>query len=640
MARTGYSADLFDERTRAQRGSSLTGPAPQTAAMAGRRSDHEPREVETPRVGSVLAPCALAISVGTALVSLVALLNLEDLSPDALARDAFALGAAALFLAAAVLRLARWRVTTDPHSGLLAAAMVALVPDHAAPGQPRRPGAGPRRAARPRALRPGARHGRLPRPRAARDDRHRRGPPDQRGAHAAGLRRHRARRSRRPGRPRLPSPRTGSPDRCSSAWWSRWRWPAPGWPSAWPPPPATPSSPGPAGSPRCTPRSGWSSCCNALDQLRPGTWSLPSSALLASVAMITAHSAYVDLLDSTRLAGDPSTTAPGSCPAARTPAPTSTAPSRSPTSTSPRWSPPPCARSSRPARRSGSAAASAWPTPVPATWPRPSRSCSRQRGDLRAAQPGHRARRRDRRAHRDLGDRPRPGHVGGRRRPGRWRGGLHGARALMARNGGGLELRNRIGGTTFVLVLPAAEDQRTRGDRAALGQRDPECLSLPVTQCGDDRPPPGADSLVPAGRAVTATETVPAAHRAAPPPRTPGPVGRGALLPAARGSSMPCSPTVFGRVRRSLVGRRRPWPAGSAVGLSPRGHRRRRAACWPATLFLTAGGLRLARWWMTVGGPQRLHGRLARRARRRHAAAVAPRQRPGRAGRAPRSCRC
>ena len=40
---------------------------------------------------------------------------------------------------------------------------------------------------------------------------------------------------------------------------------------------------------------------NALDQLRPGTWALPSSALLASVAMITAHSAYVDLLDSTRL---------------------------------------------------------------------------------------------------------------------------------------------------------------------------------------------------------------------------------------------------------------------------------------------------------------------------------------------------
>ena len=40
-------------------------------------------------------------------------------------------------------------------------------------------------------------------------------------------------------------------------------------------------------------------------------------------------------------------------------------------------------------------------------------------------------------------------------------GGLHVARALMARNGGGLELRNRIGGTTFVLVLPAAEDQRT-----------------------------------------------------------------------------------------------------------------------------------------------------------------------------------
>jgi signal transduction histidine kinase len=39
--------------------------------------------------------------------------------------------------------------------------------------------------------------------------------------------------------------------------------------------------------------------------------------------------------------------------------------------------------------------------------------------------------------------------------------GLHVTRALMARNGGELELRNRIGGTTFVLSLPASEDQRT-----------------------------------------------------------------------------------------------------------------------------------------------------------------------------------
>jgi signal transduction histidine kinase len=39
--------------------------------------------------------------------------------------------------------------------------------------------------------------------------------------------------------------------------------------------------------------------------------------------------------------------------------------------------------------------------------------------------------------------------------------GLHVARALVARNGGDLELRNRIGGTTFVVSLPAAEDQRT-----------------------------------------------------------------------------------------------------------------------------------------------------------------------------------
>jgi K+-sensing histidine kinase KdpD len=39
--------------------------------------------------------------------------------------------------------------------------------------------------------------------------------------------------------------------------------------------------------------------------------------------------------------------------------------------------------------------------------------------------------------------------------------GLHVAQALMVRNWGTLELRNRIGGATFVLSLPAAADQRT-----------------------------------------------------------------------------------------------------------------------------------------------------------------------------------
>ena len=197
---------------------------------------------------------------------------------------------------------------------------------------------------------------------------------------------------------------------------------------------------------------------NALDQLRPGTWALPSSALLASVAMITAHSAYVDLLDSTRLVAsvDHRTRQLSGCPH---PAATSPAPSRSPTSTSPRWSPPPCAlvEAGQEVRVRGGVGVA---TPVPATWPRPWSGCSPTRRPTRR-QPGHRARRRDRRTGRDLGDRPWPGHVrrvDARRavaRPAR------GARALMARNGGGLELRNRIGGTTFVLVLPAAEDQRT-----------------------------------------------------------------------------------------------------------------------------------------------------------------------------------
>lgn len=84
------------------------GPAPRTGA------------------GGVLLPCAAAIAVGTAVLALVTLLNLDDVSPAALTQNAFELGAAALFLAAGILRLARWRVTTDRYSGLLAAAMVVL----------------------------------------------------------------------------------------------------------------------------------------------------------------------------------------------------------------------------------------------------------------------------------------------------------------------------------------------------------------------------------------------------------------------------------------------------------------------------------------------------------------------------------
>ena len=88
--------------------------------MAGgsRHRDVAPRQV--------LLPCAFAITVSTALVTAVALFNVDDVSSSALALDAFRLGASALFLAAGLLRMARWRVTTDPNSALLAAAMLVL----------------------------------------------------------------------------------------------------------------------------------------------------------------------------------------------------------------------------------------------------------------------------------------------------------------------------------------------------------------------------------------------------------------------------------------------------------------------------------------------------------------------------------
>lgn len=81
------------------------------------------REVTVHRV---LAPCAGAIAVSTSFLLLVGLFNLDDVSSSALTLDAFELAASALFLAAGILRLSRWRVTTDPHSGLLASAMVVL----------------------------------------------------------------------------------------------------------------------------------------------------------------------------------------------------------------------------------------------------------------------------------------------------------------------------------------------------------------------------------------------------------------------------------------------------------------------------------------------------------------------------------
>ena len=67
-----------------------------------------------------------AVVVTTVLVAMVFLFNLDEVTTTALTYDAFLLGAAALFLASGILRIARWHVTADPHSSLMAAAFVGL----------------------------------------------------------------------------------------------------------------------------------------------------------------------------------------------------------------------------------------------------------------------------------------------------------------------------------------------------------------------------------------------------------------------------------------------------------------------------------------------------------------------------------
>ena len=425
--------------------------------MAGRRSDHEPREVETPRVGSVLAPCALAISVGTALVSLVALLNLEDLSPDALARDAFALGAAALFLAAAVLRLARWRVTTDPHSGLLAAAMVALclitLPLGNLVGQVLGHDVPPGLALSARALGTAACLALALRAMTVTDE----------GRPTSGARTLLASAvTALAGLGGLAVLVSVTPDRISGPVLFgvvvevalAGTWLAIGLAAS-----ARDAVQPWAG--RVAPlyaSLGLVELLNALDQLRPGTWALPSSALLASVAMITAHSAYVDLLDSTRLvaAVDHRTRQLSGCPHSGAGEPGTEPVTDFDVTEVVAAAVRPFVEAGQEVRvRGGVGVAHARP------------------GDLAAAVAGllsHAATHAagspvtvhvvaiDARVEISVTDRgPGMSAVDASRAVG----GLHGARALMSRNGGGLELRNRIGGTTFVLVLPAAEDQRT-----------------------------------------------------------------------------------------------------------------------------------------------------------------------------------
>ena len=424
--------------------------------MAGGRADREPREVEVSGVGSVLAPCVLAISVGTALVSLVALLNLKDLSPDALTRDAFALGAAALFLAAAVLRLARWRVTTDPHSGLLAAAMVMLtlitLPLGNLVGEVLRHGVEPTLALAGRALGTAACLGLALRAMTVTDE----GRPTSwaRTLLVSAV-------TALVGLAGLSLLLAVTPDRISGpvllgvvvevALGGTWL------------------AIGLAASVRDAVQPwagrvaplyaslGLVELLNALDQLRPGTWALPSSALLASVAMITAHSAYVDLLDSTRLAASvdhrtrqlSAGTYPGGDEHGTEPVTdfdvtevvTAAVRSRLEAGQEIRV-------------RGGVGVAHARPGDLAAVVERLLVNAETYAPHSPVTVHVVAI---DGRIEISVTDRG-PGMSAVDATSGL---GLHVARALMARNGGELELRNRIGGTTFVLVLPAAEDQRT-----------------------------------------------------------------------------------------------------------------------------------------------------------------------------------
>ena len=424
--------------------------------MAGGRADREPRAVEASGVGSVLVPCVLAISVGTALVSLVALLNLEDLSPDALTRDAFALGAAALFLAAAVLRLARWRVTTDPHSGLLAAAMVMLtlitLPLGNLVGEVLRHDVEPTLALAGRALGTAACLGLALRAMTVTDE----GRPTSwaRTLLVSAV-------TALVGLAGLSLLLAVTPDRISGpvllgvvvevALGGTWL------------------AIGLAASVRDAVQPwagrvaplyaslGLVELLNALDQLRPGTWALPSSALLASVAMITAHSAYVDLLDSTRLAAsvDHRTrqlsdgTHPGGDEHGTEPVTDFDVTEVVAAAVRSRL------EAGQEIRvRGGVGVAHARPGDLAAVVERLLVNAETYAPHSPVTVHVVAI---DGRIEISVTDRG-PGMSAVDATSGL---GLHVARALMARNGGELELRNRIGGTTFLLVLPAAEDQRT-----------------------------------------------------------------------------------------------------------------------------------------------------------------------------------
>lgn len=416
----------------------------------------------------VLASCALAIAVSTGVVATVALFDVDEVSPSALTLQAFQLGASALFLAAGILRLTRWRVTTDPTSGLLAAAMAVLgalsVPLGNITGQLLHDGLEPTVALAARAC------GTV-------------------GCLALALR------------------AMTVADEDSGTDWSRALLTGSAVAAvglaglvglfAVAPAAVTPRALlgvvvdlalggawvalGLAASRRDV-KQPWAGrvaplyaslgvveLLHALDQVQPGSWTMPAVALLSSVAMITAHASYVDLADAARVAAHIGRRA-SDLGAGATAVLSSTG-----DPTEPRADVEVTALVHAVAHRralagqevrvrGGAGYAHVRATDVAAALERllvnAHTHAPQSPVTVHVVAIGSRIEVSV--ADRGPGMSAAAASAFGGAQVGRGDGlGLHVARALMARNDADLELRNRIGGTTFVLSLPAAEDQRT-----------------------------------------------------------------------------------------------------------------------------------------------------------------------------------
>ena len=419
-------------------------------------------------VHRVLLPCASAIGAITVVLLVVALFNLDEVSSAALTKSAFELGASVLFLAAGILRISRWRVTTDPHSGLLAASMIVLgvlsLPLDNLTGQLLHGPVEPMLGLTVRALGTAACVALALRAMTVHDDTPLTDWPRALLA-ATGL--------AVVGVAALLGLYAVTPARMGGMALLQvavnvllgGTWVALGLAASlrdakqpW------------AG--RVAPlyaSLGLVEMLRGLDHVRPGAWALPAAALLGSVAMITAHAAYVDLVEAALFASTirrrtaeirAEVGTPGSAPASTEPVDDFDVCACVQTVVEQRQAAGQEIRVRGGAgfahARSGDLTVALEKLLVNAHTYAPHSPVTVHvvaigaRIEVSVADhgPGMSAAAAD--------------NAFGSAEAGRGSGlGLHVARALMERNGGVLELRNRIGGTTFVLTLPAAEDQRT-----------------------------------------------------------------------------------------------------------------------------------------------------------------------------------